>query len=78
MSAIRQRVSTGGPQQNRPGTSKVFRGSKKRLQRIKWYEHTSIEFWVFVVLVLLMLFAGIPWMIHHPPDEHHRHVADVP
>lgn len=71
MPALRPTLSGSGPHLSRPGAGHVYRGSRKRLRRIKWHEHTSVEFWIFVVLMLLMLFGGIPWMIRHPPE--HRH-----
>jgi hypothetical protein len=55
----------------------VYRGSRKRLRRIKWHKHTSVEFWIFVVLMLLMLFGGIPWMIRHAPEHHHMVGAET-
>lgn len=67
---MRYHASASGHEGGRPG--KVYRGSRKRLRRIKWYEHTSVEFWIFVALMLLMLFGGIPWMIRHPPEHHHQ------
>jgi hypothetical protein len=72
MSPARRHYVDDAPHLSRPGAGKVFRGSRKRLRRMKWYEHTSVEFWIFVVLTLLMLFGGIPWMIRHPPRQAHQ------
>jgi hypothetical protein len=63
------RASTSGPHAARPGGGKIYRGSRKRLKRIKWRENTPIEFWVLVALLLVALFVIIPWMIRHP--HHH-------
>jgi hypothetical protein len=60
----------------RVGAGKVHRGSRKRVQRIKWRENTSVEVWIFIVLILLTLILGIPWLIKHPPDDHHHHLAN--
>jgi hypothetical protein len=62
----RYRPSGGGPQTSRPGSGLLYRGSRKRLERITWYENTSIEFWIFVVLMLLALFLGVPWLVKQP------------
>jgi hypothetical protein len=63
------RASTSGPHAARPGAGKVYRGSRKRLKRVKWRENTPIEFWVLVALLLVALFVIIPWMIRH--THHH-------
>lgn len=73
MPAVPHYGSGSGP---RAGASKVYRGSRKRVRRIKWWENTSVEFWVFVVLILVMLFVGVPWLIKHPPDDHHHHLVN--
>jgi hypothetical protein len=51
---------------------KAYRGSCKRIRRIKWREQTSVEFWVFVVLVALMLIVGVPWLVWHPMEHQHH------
>ena len=53
------------------GAGKVYRGSRKRVRRIKWWENSPLEFWIFVVLILFMLFVGVPWLIKHPPTDYH-------
>ena len=75
--AVTRRYLTGGPHLFRGSGGKSYRGSRKRLRRIKWYKDTSVAFWLFVVLLVLMVIVGIPWMIHHPPPEHRGHVGDV-
>jgi hypothetical protein len=59
----------------RPG--KVYRGSRKRIQRIKWRENTSVEFWILVILLLFMLLVAIPWLIKHPIEHHHEQSGNV-
>jgi len=76
MPAVRQHASRSGPYGNRPGVRKGYRGSRKRLRRIRWREHTTVEVWIFVVLLLFMLFVGISWLIRHPPADHHQHLAN--
>jgi len=49
-----------------PGHGKVYRGSRKRVQRIRWQEHTPVELWILLVVLLLVLLIVIPWMIRHP------------
>lgn len=68
MPALHHYGSGIGP---RAGAGKVYRGSRKRARRIKWLENTSVEFWIFVVVMLVMLFVGVPWLIQHPPTDHH-------
>jgi hypothetical protein len=47
-----------------------YRGSRKRLKRIKFAENTSVGFWVFVALMIFMLFVVLPWLINHPLPDH--------
>jgi uncharacterized iron-regulated membrane protein len=65
--------SGSGP---RAGAGKVYRGSRKRVRRIKWRENTTVEFWICILFVLIMLFVGIPWLMRHPPEAHHYHLVD--
>jgi hypothetical protein len=73
MPAVHHYGSGSGP---RAGAGKVDRGSRKRVRRIKLWENTSVEFWIFVVFMLVMLFVGVPWLIKHPPEVHHHHLVD--
>jgi hypothetical protein len=77
MPSARQYLSGNHSHFGRPGHGRVYRGSRKRLRRIKWYEHTSIEFWIFVLLLLLMVFVAIPWLIRHPPVHHHDFTSET-
>ncbi len=54
-----------GPHRARSHGVGVYRGSRKRLRQLKWYEHTSIEFWVVVVLLCALFFGLLPWMLQH-------------
>jgi hypothetical protein len=71
------RCSLNGGPPRRPGAGKVYRGSHRRLRRIKWQDNTSTELWLFVVLILIMVFVGIPWLITHPPLKR-SHSSEVP
>jgi hypothetical protein len=52
-----------------PHSAKVYRGSKKRLQRVRMRGNGSVALWVFVAVVLFSLFIALPWMIlTHPPE----------
>jgi competence protein ComGC len=42
------------------------------VRRIKWYEHTPVEFWIYLVLLLVLLLILIPWLIKHSQPEHHH------
>jgi len=42
------------------------------VRRIKWYEHTPVEFWIYLMLLLVVLLIVIPWLIKHPPPGHHH------
>ncbi len=68
------RNTASGPQTSRPGASRRYRGSRKRLKRLTL--HASIELWVFVVLMLFLVFVVVPWMIRHPPEPHHQAPQD--
>ncbi len=59
MTGARQHLSHSGL--GRPGAGKTYRGSRKRLRRITWSEHTPVEFWIYVVLLLVVLLIVIPW-----------------
>jgi hypothetical protein len=47
------------------------RGSHKRLRRIRWRESMSVEVWIFVIGMLVLLLFGIPWLVAHSPPHHH-------
>jgi hypothetical protein len=33
--------------------------------------NASVAFWIFVVGILFILFAAVPWFATHPPPHHH-------
>jgi hypothetical protein len=72
MRTVRYYPTGGGPRRGTQRRGKLYRGSRHRIRRLKWHEHTSIEFWVVVAFILFVLFFGIPWLIKHPIDLHHR------
>jgi uncharacterized iron-regulated membrane protein len=57
-------------------TLAAYRGSRKRLRRIRMRGNANLGVWVLLILALLMLFVGIPWLMHHPPP-HREHVFGV-
>jgi hypothetical protein len=65
----------GHPSGAHAGAGKAYRGSRKRVRRIKWRDNTSVEFWILVVLMLFMMFVGVPWLFKHPPADHHQHLT---
>jgi hypothetical protein len=73
MPAAHHYGSGNGP---RAGAGKVYRGSRKRVRRIKWLENNSVEFWILVVLLLFMLLVGVPWLVKHPPADRHQHLTN--
>ena len=65
-------VELDGPHTTKPGSVHIHRGSKKRIARIRMRDHMSFAMWCYVVLMVLFLFVGLPWMAKHPVDFH-RH-----
>jgi hypothetical protein len=48
---------------------KVYRGSKRRLRRIRLRGNSSLAIWVFIAVVLFGLCVALPWLILHThPD----------
>jgi hypothetical protein len=43
-----------------------YRGSRKRLRQIVWSKETPPDFWVLIV-VIVMLLAAIAWSMRHVP-----------
>jgi hypothetical protein len=76
MPSMPRQILGGGPHGGRSHGEKVYRGSRRRVRRIKWSD-TTPEFWIFVVLVIFLFFVIVPWMIRHPPDESHSHAPEV-
>jgi hypothetical protein len=66
-------TSAGGGRSCRSGVPEMERGSRKRLNRIKWQPHTPMHFRVFVFVLLLTLIALGTWLLNHPPEPNHFH-----
>jgi hypothetical protein len=62
---VRAASSGHGSTRNRP--PKTYRGSRKRLRQIGLRGNWSVEFWLFVVFLILALFVAVPWLIRQPP-----------
>jgi hypothetical protein len=54
---------------------KVYRGSKRRIRKTRLRGNWSLEVWIIIVVTLLAVFGGIPWLIQHPLVDHHVHVT---
>jgi len=68
----RRRVYSGsGFQAVKSGAGLLYRGSKKRLKRITLRGNWSLDLWIFIVILALGLFILLPWLIRHPPPQHH-------
>jgi len=39
-------------------------------------DNMSVEFWIFLVLILFLLVGLIPWMIRHPLHDHHQRSSE--
>jgi hypothetical protein len=65
-------LHASGSHRFRPNAGKVYRGSRRRLRRIKWRENMSVELWIFVAFVVFLLIFGIPWLVEHPPRHQHQ------
>jgi hypothetical protein len=53
-----------GPHSARPGSAKFYRGSHKRLGRIR--RDLTPDIWILIIAVALILFVVLSWLIHHP------------
>jgi hypothetical protein len=54
---------------------KVFRGSRKRIRKIKWLRRHSAEFWMFAIVVLLLWLVELSWLMNQPTGNH-RHPTE--
>lgn len=50
-----------------PRPPKTYRGSLRRLRRIKVRGHGSWELWILAAWVAFLLIVVIPWLIRHTP-----------
>jgi hypothetical protein len=48
----------------RPG--RFYRGSRRRLRRIRFRGNWSLEIVFFVIWLLFALFVLVPWIVRHP------------
>jgi len=65
------RSSSGPPSSgSRPG--RTYRGSSKRVRRIKWQDHTPPSFVVFMAAGLVVMVLLISWLTTHADTEHHH------
>jgi len=54
-----------GPHTHRRQSGKIYRGSRKRVERIRWRGNNSPEMWIFVILLVFLLTVVVPWMMNH-------------
>jgi hypothetical protein len=47
--------------------SKIYLGSKKRVQRVTLRGNWSHEMWIVIAVLLFTLLVVVPWMIRHAP-----------
>jgi hypothetical protein len=71
----RGRSSRDGPFAQGQGRWGKDRGSRRRIRRLKWHEHITIEMWLFVAAMILMIALGLPWLAKHPLHHHQRDAA---
>ena len=46
--------------------AKAYRGSRRRVRRIKWRGNDSWELWVLILWVAFLLLVVVPWMMSQP------------
>jgi hypothetical protein len=56
----------------RTGAGRIYRGSAKRIRRIKWREHTPLGFAAFMFVLVAIMIGVIIWLTTHPEDGHHH------
>ena len=65
--------SHSGPHLCRAGVGRIYRGSAKRIGRIRWREHTPWELVALMVVVIAIVVALVSWLVTHPEAGHHHH-----
>jgi hypothetical protein len=68
---MRGSIRVGGTRRPFPSVPHRHRGSRKRLKRVRLRGHWSADVIVLLALMLLALLAlliGMPWLIAHPPE----------
>jgi hypothetical protein len=69
---IGERRSPNRPYLSRSGAGRTYRGSFKRVRRIKWQEHTPQGFVMFVIVEFVIMVALISLFLTHPARGHHH------
>ena len=57
--------TTNGATPGSPRPPLTFRGSRRRLKRIKIRGNGSLEFWLFVGWGAFLVLVVLPWMMRH-------------
>jgi hypothetical protein len=52
--------------QHHTNAGRAYRGSRRRLRRIRLRGTWSLEIVLFVIWVLFALFVLVPWIVRHP------------
>jgi hypothetical protein len=55
---------------------RTYRGSSKRVRRIRWQDHTPPSLVAFMAAGLAMIVLLISWLVTHPQAVHH-HTAEI-
>jgi hypothetical protein len=67
---MRYHASSSGPHSAGSHPGRVYRGSPKRVRRIRFRGNWAIEVWVLVAVILFTLFVVVPWLVRHPSSDH--------
>lgn len=51
------------------GSRPVYRGSRRRLEKVRLRDNWSRGAILFFLWILLILTVAIPWVMHHPPSD---------
>ena len=47
-------------------SSVTYRGSRRRLRRIRFRENWTRDMWLLVAFVVLTILVLFPWLVKHP------------
>jgi hypothetical protein len=47
--------------------AKWYRGSRRRIRRVRLRGNGSLELWLLIVWVMFLLLVVVPWMIRQSP-----------
>jgi hypothetical protein len=61
-----------GPHFSGSRCGRTYRGSLKRVRRIKWQEHTPPSFVAFAAAGIATIVLLISWLVTHPEAGHHH------